>query len=566
MLSNSQQHSVATCPEMAPCLAGCCDVPTMPMNRHRDNGFTAPLAGPQIFAWILLPVQFILSCVFIYGGTPILSFIISTSATAIVFLIAFFLLFYVARTNPADPFLHLPDSEDDSTPQELKDLPKSFCGMCSKVVLQSSRHCRRCNKCISGFDHHCPWVNNCIGKSNYKPFFTLLVMVVLQFLFSAGMCIYNVIYVWVQHLLSPALSFFRNQQILLTIMDIVMIVIDIAGLYIIGDLLRFHIMLQIRRETTFQYIMRKKAETEEKKKNKELKLKREEERKRAKVGAKQIVPTVSETELTQIITEPDVQPSTKTSRSTTMSGIASQPFANEYDENEQPMAGSPTVATESDADDHEWELSADGSRADKDERQNSNMTTLAMTFIRKEGEVENIQQFSSLTSRSNRKNSAASRGSNIFNEALSNTVTSIDHFQAAILTDRTKARARTRPNSAVDGPLLSMTYTQGMKVRQAQTTNDNDVGPSRNQIDLSASMPPVTNTTQISTLYPSQFPFQMHSGPSPSTITVGGGAQKINKLNRTVQIASPQIKRKKADQDLDSTIGHVPWTTTADSG
>ncbi|KAK2951620.1 hypothetical protein BLNAU_13504 [Blattamonas nauphoetae] len=240
-----------------------------------------------------------------------------------------------------------------------------------------------------------------------------------------------------------------------------------------------------------------------------------------------------------------------------MSEIASQLFANEYDENEQPMAGSLTVATESDADDHEWEQSADRNRSDKDEGRNSNMTTLAMAFIHKEGEVDYIQQFGSLTSRSNREKSAASRGSHILKEALSNTDTSIDHFQAAILTDWTKAKVRTRHTSAKDGPLRSMTVTQGMKVRQAQTTNDNDVGPRRNQIYLSASMPPGINTTQISTLYPSQFPVLIHSGPSPSPITVGGGAQKINKLNRTVQIASQQIQRTKADQDLDSTIGLV---------
>ncbi|KAK2944230.1 hypothetical protein BLNAU_20840 [Blattamonas nauphoetae] len=161
------------------------------------------------------------------------------------------------------------------------------------------------------------------------------------------------------------------------------------------------------------------------------------------------------------------------------------------------------------------------------------MTTLAMAFIHKEGEVDHIQQSGSLTSRSNREKSAASRGSNILNEALSNTDTSIDHFQAAILTDWTKAKAKTRRTSAKDGPLLSMTFTQGVTVRQAQTTNDNDVGPRRNQIDLSASMPPGTNTTQISTLYPSQFRILIQSGSFPSTITVGGGAQTINKLNRT---------------------------------
>ncbi|KAK2951621.1 putative DHHC palmitoyltransferase [Blattamonas nauphoetae] len=205
---------------------------------------------------------------------------------ALVFLDAFFLLFYDVRTNPADPLLYLLDSEGDSTPQKLTDLPKSFYGMCSKGLLQSSRHCRLCNKYTSGFDHHCPWINNCIGKSNYKLFFTLQVIVVLHFLFSAGMCMNNVIYVWVQHLPSTAQFFFWNQQILLTIMDIVMIVIDIAGLYIIGDLHRFHTIHQIRLETTFRCIMRKKAETEETKKTKELKLKREEERKRAKVGAK----------------------------------------------------------------------------------------------------------------------------------------------------------------------------------------------------------------------------------------------------------------------------------------
>ncbi|KAK2952873.1 hypothetical protein BLNAU_12194 [Blattamonas nauphoetae] len=225
---------------------------------------TLNLLNRNVFA--PLAVKFNLSCVFLSGGTSILSFIISTSATALVILVAFFLLFYVARTNPADPFLQTHRSSQEF----LWNMLESSLSEPSIQPSLSTMH-----QGTSGFDHHCPWANTCIGKSNYKPFFTFQVMILLQFLFSAGTCIYNVLYEWVQHLPSAALSFFRNQQILLSMMDIVMIVIDIAGLYI------------IRRETTFLCILRQKAETEEKKKkSKELKFKREEERKRAKVGAK----------------------------------------------------------------------------------------------------------------------------------------------------------------------------------------------------------------------------------------------------------------------------------------
>ncbi|KAK2944232.1 hypothetical protein BLNAU_20842 [Blattamonas nauphoetae] len=68
----------------------------------------------------------------------------------------------------------------NKTPSSNPEFIKPKC-LRSTRCLQSSRHSRLCIKGTSGFDHHCPWVNNCIGKSNHKPFFTLQVMIMLQF-------------------------------------------------------------------------------------------------------------------------------------------------------------------------------------------------------------------------------------------------------------------------------------------------------------------------------------------------------------------------------------------------
>jgi len=60
----------------------------------------------------------------------------------------------------------------------------------------TTKHCGACNKCIDGFDHHCGWLNTCVGEKNYRAFLVLLASVSMQIWgqFSAGVWLLVVIW------------------------------------------------------------------------------------------------------------------------------------------------------------------------------------------------------------------------------------------------------------------------------------------------------------------------------------------------------------------------------------
>ena len=60
----------------------------------------------------------------------------------------------------------------------------------------TTKHCGACNKCIDGFDHHCGWLNTCVGEKNYRSFLVLLASVSMQIWgqFSAGVWLLVVIW------------------------------------------------------------------------------------------------------------------------------------------------------------------------------------------------------------------------------------------------------------------------------------------------------------------------------------------------------------------------------------
>ena len=121
----------------------------------------------------------------------------------------------------------------------------------------TSKHCGSCNRCVEGFDHHCRWLNNCVGKKNYLLFFRLIICVFFMCL------VHNVTNGFVLYYLATASantieSHESTYQTILLIEFEVIIGIacffNLCALLFLGHLTMFHVMLQKRKMTTYEYI------------------------------------------------------------------------------------------------------------------------------------------------------------------------------------------------------------------------------------------------------------------------------------------------------------------------
>ena len=124
---------------------------------------------------------------------------------------------------------------------------------------KQSKHCRSCDRCVDGFDHHCKWLNNCVGKKNYWSFFSLVTstcaMIAVQF--AAG------VYLFV-------ISFTRSDEVAVRLTDLYGSGLHLTGFramhgvfcglcippaILLGELMFFHMILQYKGMTTYDYIM-----------------------------------------------------------------------------------------------------------------------------------------------------------------------------------------------------------------------------------------------------------------------------------------------------------------------
>ncbi|UKK01158.1 palmitoyltransferase [Theileria orientalis] len=274
-------------------------------NFHRRTGFSLPL---HVYQFLVLAIAFAVSFLHYYIILPIFVCNNAVLYTLSSILLGFVLIFYliVSLIDPVDPnastvvyndkgpkkwpfkvskILNKTENANISRPSSMtSDNPSmcdleihnprlsyhdreqnapfpskmSHCNVCN-FVDPSSKHCNVCNKCVINFDHHCIWVNNCIGASNYTHFILLLVSALVYLTFNIVLTMYTA---FSYKDSEKALDKFRNAVFDLSLKKfrITVHLIWIFDMFPFVSLLYlfiFHVYLMIKKQTTYQYYIKR---------------------------------------------------------------------------------------------------------------------------------------------------------------------------------------------------------------------------------------------------------------------------------------------------------------------
>ena len=122
---------------------------------------------------------------------------------------------------------------------------------------ETAKHCGACNRCVNEFDHHCRWLNNCVGKANYRLFFRLIIVVffitLLHNLTNIAV-IYNLNAETEPTVKANEDTYKSFLVVEFTIFIAIACFFNLCALLFLGHLTLFHIMLQRRGMTTYEYI------------------------------------------------------------------------------------------------------------------------------------------------------------------------------------------------------------------------------------------------------------------------------------------------------------------------
>ena len=167
---------------------------------YKKNGFTYPFPWQQIFTWIVL---FLNISSFLFFTIPIYKERNNKSLKNMILIVFLILTFIILFLGFIVTYIDTSDSLFRKEINKKKEYIKNkkhyvleisknspFCIICCSNIIESSKHCKKCNKCIENFDHHCNWLNNCIGKYNYSFFYSLLLILILNFFFVSIICLY----------------------------------------------------------------------------------------------------------------------------------------------------------------------------------------------------------------------------------------------------------------------------------------------------------------------------------------------------------------------------------------
>ncbi|XP_002736158.1 uncharacterized protein LOC100375920 [Saccoglossus kowalevskii] len=264
----------------------------------RKNGWTCPWHPLQFVEWIFICyfAAIAFGCIvptFPYEWQPA-GYIIP----GIVVLLHFIVQFISISINPADPATLtlakdrvVPRLDRNSHPHVIEN---SHCYLCEVDVSSTSKHCSVCNKCIENFDHHCKWLNNCVGSRNYRYFFATISSGLLAAVLVLVITIYVTIVFWVDpSLLFPdcvaetssydyvvlssntSSSYCDNSTWLYENMELFSFVVPAMAFFIVilvtsvlaviatgllAHLVIFHIYLNCKGMTTYDYIVMKREQ------------------------------------------------------------------------------------------------------------------------------------------------------------------------------------------------------------------------------------------------------------------------------------------------------------------
>lgn len=138
------------------------------------------------------------------------------------------------------------------------------CWICDAQVADHSMHCKFCNKCVYRFDHHCLWLNTCVGAVNYKYFFRVLLYLVSMELMHFIVQLVLLIDLFTKNGGTEQRA--RQWLGVLTtkILLFIFLIFSGASVFMVGQLLSFHLKLRRRKLTTYQFIVSEHASNREK--------------------------------------------------------------------------------------------------------------------------------------------------------------------------------------------------------------------------------------------------------------------------------------------------------------
>jgi hypothetical protein len=186
-------------------------------------------------------------------------------------LISLYLGYQASVIDPTD--MHVKESSQQQAPSpntndndQTEEVDTKYCWVCQTRVHEKSMHCKFCDKCVQHFDHHCQWLNTCIGRPNYSYFFGTLCAL------SAFLCVnfiastYITVTYFTQRRTRDGPTYTKittvygsGGEIPLIVIIVVVLAFVAFFLALIFQLLFFHLMLQRKGITTYEYIVQDNA-------------------------------------------------------------------------------------------------------------------------------------------------------------------------------------------------------------------------------------------------------------------------------------------------------------------